>query len=283
MAKFINIVKAAAENGFAIPAFNYTDIWEYLAIKEAADELKAPVYAASAKITVEALGLDFCGAIGTAGFNVTNGNLYNHLDHCTDVNRCNLAVDAGYQSVMFDGSALDLNENISLTKQVVAYARAKGVFVEAEVGQILGRSDEGSLSQIAHTVSIDDCVRMATETGITSLAIGIGNQHGFYKAKPNLNIGLLREVHKLIDIPLVLHGSTGLEDDVVKECIANGIAKVNVGTALHHAYKTTLAVVVPKDPEKVAVTTFAFPAKEAIKEVCKRWIRLCGAEGKRFD
>ena len=275
-----DILRYAQEEKFAVPAFNYTDIWEFLAILEAAAELRAPVLAATAPVTVDAMGLDFCAAFGKLGYEHTKGNLYNHLDHCTSVDCCMAAVDAGYHSIMFDGSALPLEENIAKSKLVADYARARGVLVEAEVGQILGRSDEGSCDKAVYSVTQDDCIRMATETGITSLAIGIGNRHGFYDKKPNLNIALLADVHRELPIPLVLHGSSGLEDAVVKECIRNGISKVNVGTALHYADKQKVAEVIDVEKKNYAVTSFAVPAKEAIKDVVRTWIRVCGAEGK---
>lgn len=276
-----NLLRTAQQEGYAIPAFNYTDSCEFLAIAEAAAELKAPVYAASAKITVDAMGLDICGVLGVLEHKKASGYFFNHLDHCTSVDICKAAVDVGYQSVMFDGSKLPLEENIARTRQVVDYARRKSVFTEGEVGQILGKSDEGAYLGGAYMVTTQDCVRMAEEGGVDSLAIGIGNQHGFYTAPPNLNIPLLAEVHRLLDIPLVLHGSSGLEESVVLECIRNGICKVNVGTELHRAYKCRVAEVIQEDPTNYAVTTFSSPAKEAIKEVVRRWIKLCGAEGKR--
>lgn len=278
--QYKDILKYAQEEKFAIPAFNYTDVWEFLAIQEASVELRAPVLAATAPVTVDAMGLDFCAMFGKLGYEHTNGNLYNHLDHCTSVNRCMEAVNMGYPSVMFDGSALPLEENIAKSKMVADYARTRGVLVEAEVGQILGRSDEGNCDKTNYSVTQDDCFRMATETGITSLAIGIGNRHGFYDKEPNLNIALLADVHGELPIPLVLHGSSGLDEAVVKECIRNGIAKVNVGTALHYAYKQKVAEVINLEKKNYAVTSFAVPAKEAIKDVIRTWIRVCGAEGK---
>ena len=279
-----DLVRKAQAGGYAVPAFNYTDIWEFLAILESAEELKAPVYAASAGVTVDALGLDFCGAFGKIGYAQTNGNLFNHLDHCTSVERCKAAVDAGYHSVMLDCSALPLEENIAKSQEVVKYARGKGVYVESEVGQVLGRSDESfgyeSMDAGAVRVTAEDCVRMVRESGVSSLAIGIGNRHGFYKTPPKLNIPLLAEVHSMIDVPLVLHGSTGLEADVVRECIRNGVAKINVGTALHRAYKEAVAAAIVQESDAYAVTSFTLPAKEGVKEIVHYWIKLCGAEGK---
>ncbi len=276
-----NMLWEAQQSGYAIPAFNYTDIWEFLAITEAAEELDAPVYAATAKDTVDALGVDICGSLGKIEYAKTNGNFFNHLDHCTMVDRCKAAIDAGYQSVMFDGSHLPIDKNIAKVREVSEYVKQKGGFTEGEVGQILGRSEEGCYAGGAYMATMEDCVRMVEEGGVDSLAIGIGNQHGFYAAPPKLNIPLLAQVNKELDIPLVLHGSSGLSEDVVLECIKNGICKVNVGTELHRAYKCRVQEVIGKEPTNYAVVRFAVPAKEAIKEVVKRWIVLCGAAGKR--
>lgn len=279
--KYRNLLKEAQQGGYAIPAFNYTDIWEFLAIMEAATELQAPVYAASAKITVDALGIDMCGAFGLTGFRQGQGNYFNHLDHSTSVAMCKAAVDAGYHSVMFDGSALPLDENIAKTREVAMYARAHGVYAEGEVGQILGRNDESTYLGGEHMASLDDCLRMVQESGVDSLAIGIGNQHGFYAQKPKLNVDLLTQVSEKIDTPLVLHGGTGLEEQEVLRCIQNGIAKVNVGTAIHCAYKQAVANVIGNEPKNFAVTSFTLPAKEAMKEIVRHWILLCGADGKK--
>lgn len=275
------MLREARQGGYAVPAFNYTDSWEFLAIMEAAEELDAPVYAASARNTVDAMGVDTCGILGTLAYKRTRGNLLNHLDHCADIRRCKAAVDAGYHSVMYDGSALPLDENIQNSRMVSSYAKERGAFMEGEVGQILGRTEESRYSGGAYIARIEDCIRMVEEGGVTSLAIGIGNRHGFYKAAPKLNIPLLAQVSAVLDIPLVLHGSSGLDPEVIRACIQNGISKVNVGTELHYTYKSKVQEVIGKNPEDYAITSFALPAKEAMKEVARRWIKLCGAEGKR--
>lgn len=277
----IDLLRRAQRDGYAIPAFNYTDVWEFLAISEAAEEMDAPVYAASAAVTVNLLGLDICGALGNIGYARAGGALYNHLDHCQSPEVCEKAVEAGYHSVMYDGSALPLEENIANLKRVTACAAARNVFVEGEVGHILGRSDEGSAPEIKCAVTVRDCLRVARETGINSLAIGIGNQHGFYTASPHLNVDLLSEVSSLTDVPLVLHGSTGLSEEIVRDCIARGVCKVNVGTDVHNAYLRAACQALNDNPGAAAVAVFAKPAKEAMKKVISRWIRVCGAQGKR--
>jgi ketose-bisphosphate aldolase len=277
------MLKEAHKQGFAIPAFNYSDIWEFLAIVESAEQLEAPVFAASAMVTVNTVGLDYCAALGRVAFEKYHGKVHNHLDHCNELEICKRAVDCGYHSVMLDASRLPLETNITMTKEVVSYAHRAGVLVEAELGQILGRSDEtaGFEEQAYERPTPESCVRLVRETGIDSLAIGIGNQHGFYSKEPKLNIGLLQEVHAMIDIPLVLHGSTGLNGDDVRRCIASGVSKVNVGTAIHYAYKTAIAGAISDDESNNGIVDLALIAKEAMKDVIRSWIRLCGAEGKR--
>jgi len=276
-----DLLRLALDNGYAVPAFNYSDIWEFLAIAEAAEELQAPVYTASTMLTVHTVGMDYCSAFAGVGYRNAGSMLYNHLDHCTSVEMCERALDYGYQSVMFDGSGLPIDENIALTGEVARAAHARGVFVEAEVGQILGEGEEGSCDGGGEPVTPEQCVRMVVETGVNSLAVGIGNQHGFYGETPKLNVALLSEVRRHVDIPLVLHGGSGLGEDVIRDCIRRGVAKVNVGTALHYAYKTTLCDEFLKHPEGYVFSSFAMPAKEAVKDVIRYWIRLRGAENKR--
>jgi tagatose 1,6-diphosphate aldolase GatY/KbaY len=277
-----NILREAKRQGFAIPAFNYSDIFEFIAIVESAKELNAPVYAASAMVTVNSVGLEYCAAFGKVAYEKYEGKVYNHLDHCTDVEICKRAVDNGYHSVMLDASRLPLETNIAMTQEIVSYAHRYGVLVEAELGQIAGRSDETEeVCQVEiERPTPESCVRLAKETGVDSLAIGIGNQHGYYDKYPKLNIDLLREVCGMVDIPLVLHGSTGLHADDVRRCIAAGVSKVNIGTAIHHAYKASLAATVASDFDSKTVADIALAAKDAMKCVIKEWIKICGADGK---
>ena len=168
-----NMLLEARRGGYAIPAFNYTDSWEFLAIMEAAEELNAPVYAASARNTVDAMGLDICGGLGGIAYKRSLGNLLNHLDHCSDVSRCKAAVDAGYHSVMYDGSALPLDENIQYSRMVSSYAKEHGVWMEGEVGQILGRTEEGRYSGGAYIARMEDCLAVTEFTSGLPLYIRI--------------------------------------------------------------------------------------------------------------
>lgn len=272
-------LKDADEKNYAVPAFNYSDIWEFQAIVEAAQEERARVYAASNMRVADSIGLPFLGSWGRTAYDATNGCVCNHLDHSSSVELCKRAVDSGYMSVMIDASMDSLEENIRKTKEVVAYAHARGVLVEAEIGKILGRGEEGCCQDGDFLVRTEDAVRMAKETGVDSLAVGIGTAHGFYKEAPRINLQRLKEVNVAVSIPLVLHGGTGVPEETIQACIKNGMAKVNVGTQLHATYIDALRRSL-QAYSGTSISDLMEPVREEIKAVVKRWIRICGASGR---
>jgi len=274
------LLERADNEGFAIPAFNYSDIWEMEAIVQAAEELRAPVMIASNMQVVKTHGIQFLGRQGTAIMELANVPIINHLDHCTDVDLCKAAIDAGYTSVMIDKSTSSLEDNLVATKEIVAYAAGKNVRVEAEIGCIKGRNVEGMYDGRDFLADVESSIRMGTETGITSLAVGIGNAHGFYTETPNLNFKRLSEINQAVDIPLVLHGGTGIPDADVQKAIRMGINKVNIGTQLHFRYISTVREVLGKSTNNTNVINLMEPVREAVKEDVKRCIRLCMADGK---
>ena len=272
------MMQEAYKEGYAIPAFNYSDVWELLAIQEAASELEARVYVASNMKVVGSLGVEICGALGRQVYRNMSGSVMHHLDHATETEYCLKAVDNGYMSVMVDASACELDENIRRVKAVVDYANPKGVLVEAEIGKIMGNNDEGKYSGADFLADVDEAIRLVKETKVNSLAVGIGNAHGFYKAPPELNIQRLKEINEALGIPLVLHGGTGIPADQVKESIANGIAKVNVGTLLHSTYLKQLRTELDVERVGFNLAEIFQPVKEAVKEEVKNWILLCGSD-----
>lgn len=274
-----HILQDAAREGYAIPAFNYSDIWEYEAILQAAAAERAAVYTASNMKVVETLGVSYLGALGAKAYEESGGRILNHLDHSTSVDLCRQAVDAGYHSVMIDASMCPLEENIEKTAAVVEYAHKHGVVVEAEIGRILGRNAEGTYQGEDYLVQVEDAVALASQTGVDSLAVGIGTAHGFYKQKPNINIERLKEVHAALDIPLVLHGGTGVPYETVWECIQNGMAKVNFGTQLHAAYVDALRQTLP-GYTGTDISTLMSPVRAAVQEVVAERIRVCRAQGR---
>lgn len=155
-----------------------------------------------------------------------------HLDHCKSFDTIVRAIAAGFTSVMYDGSALPLAENTAKTAQIVKIARAAGVSVEAELGALAGGefSNEEAAKEIY--TNPQQASQFVAATGIDALAVSIGTVHGMYKGTPKVDIGVLKQIAAVVDIPLVLHGGSGTPEAIVRECIANGIAKINVNTEI---------------------------------------------------
>lgn len=275
------LLQHADKHGYAIPAFNYSDSWEFLAILEAAREMRAPVICQSHMRVVNVFSEQWLGRWGQAAMETAPFPVINHLDHSDDVELCLSAIDCGYQSVMFDGSMLDLDTNIQCTSRVVEYAHRHGnVCVEGEVGRIRGTSEEGSYNGSDFLVRVEDAVWMAEESKVDSLAVGIGNAHGFYQEKPQLNFERLRQVNDAVQVPLVLHGGTGIPDADIQRAIRSGINKVNIGTYLHAAYRDRLRETLNNSDRDTSLLTVMISGKEAVKQVVRRLIRICMAENR---
>jgi ketose-bisphosphate aldolase len=270
----------ADQGGYAIPAFNYSDIWDFLAIIEAAAEEQAPILIASNPLVVEQIGVEICGAFGLAAMKKAKTPVIHHLDHSFKIELCKDAIDNGYPSVMIDASKFPLAKNIEMVKEVIDYAHPKGVHVEAELGKIRGKGIEGDFLGGDFLVDVNETVTLVKETGVDSLAIGIGTAHGFYNGKPEINFQRLAEVNQAIDIPLVLHGGTGIPEEDIRKAIKNGINKVNVGTIIHCTYMNNLREELINRGLNTYTLDAIKPVKEKIKEVVKNWIRVCMANGR---
>ena len=274
------MLQEADKNGYAVPMFDYSDLWDQMAILEAAEELHAPVMFASLPIGVKEIGLDMLGAMGKVSMKRAKVPAIHHLDHATEVQMCCQAIDNGYSSVMIDASKQELETNIQYTKAVVDYAHARGAVVEAEIGKIKGRGYEGNYEGDDFLVKVEDAVRLATETGVDSLAIGIGTAHGFYEGKPEINFKRLAEVNEALDIPLVLHGGTGIPEEDVRRAIRGGINKVNVGTQIRCTYMDMARKTIERMGYTTHTVEIMHEVKEAIKKEVKTWIKICMADGK---
>lgn len=272
--------KKADEGGYAIPHFNFSDIWDLEAIIKGAEEMHSPVIVACLPKVNEALGMHTVQAMAKSVADTATVPVYLHLDHCTDVAFSQAACDEHFSTVMLDGSKECLDENIRRVKAVVTYAHPRGVFVEGEIGMIKGRTEEGVYTEDDFLVHVDDAVKLVQETGVDSLAVGIGTAHGFYQGKPEINFKRLAEVNEALDIPLVLHGGTGIPEEDVRKAIRNGINKVNVGTIIKYTYLSTVKEVLDREGPTIYTTDLMRPATAAIKEEVKRWIKACMSEGK---
>lgn len=200
-----------------------------------------------------------------------------HLDHGQSFADCVDALRAGFTSIMCDGSGLPLDENIAVTQKVVEIAEAVGVSVEAELGQLLhGEADPNS----PLLVQVEDVKEFNAAVKVDMLAVAIGNSHGYYKGDPQINIDRLKEVRAVTDIPLVLHGCTGMSEETVRECISLGMAKINFGTMLRNNYlKYHNEAFAETDHQGHPWRCMQY-AKDKLKDDVRWILGLTGAEGK---
>ena len=275
------MLRDADKGGYAVPAFNYTDLWDLSAIVEAAQELAAPVMFASIPKVVNELSPQICGAVGREVMKKAGCDVIHHLDHSNSVELCRLAIENGYPSVMIDASKDSLEENIRKVRAVVESAHPAGVHVEAEIGRIKGRDYEGTYLGDDYLVNVDEAAELVEKTGVDSLAVGIGTAHGFYEGKPEINFKRLQEVNEAIDIPLVLHGGTGIPEEDVRRAIKSGINKVNIGTQIRFTYLSAVLREISLKGPATHTIEIMHEAKKAVAEEVKAWIRVCMAEGRR--
>ena len=220
------LLAQAEKGGYALNAFNCTDVWDVSAIISAAEELNAPVMIAIHQENFSQLPLEVYGVFVQHMAGAAKVPVILHLDHCTDAALCKAAVDCGFPSIMLDASFRPLEENIAAVRDVVDYAHARGSVVEGEIGRIKGQGYEGGYNGEGYLAQVEDCVRIVAETGVDTLAVGIGTAHGYYEGQPCLSFDRLAEIHRAVDIPLVLHGGTGLSREDVRRCIEIGRAHV---------------------------------------------------------
>lgn len=233
--KYNNMLKTAANNGYAIAAFNVTSKITADAVIQAANEVGMPVITQVSTSTVKKMGINETIQMLEAARKNSKVDVGTHLDHCPDVDFAIACIEAGFDSVMFDGSILSIEENISKAKEIVKHAKLHGVDVEGEVGVIEGVED-GVGSEYGKLASFEDTMNFIRETEVDSIAPAIGTAHGVYKGVPNINYQLIKQLKESTEIPIVIHGGTGLAKEEYQKLIAHGGSKINISTALKHAY-----------------------------------------------
>lgn len=227
----------AQKNHYAVGAFNIENLEFVMAVLAAAEETKSPVIMQTTPGTVKSAGLDYFYGMVKAAAERASVPVALHLDHGDGFDRCMQALRVGYTSVMIDGSHETFEDNIALTKSVAAVGAAMGVPVEAELGKVGGKEDDGPAVEGENPYTDPDEAREFVErTGCTSLAIGVGTAHGVYTETPHIEQDVVKAIRAAVDVPLVLHGTSGVPDDQVAEAVKNGICKVNYATELRQAY-----------------------------------------------
>jgi len=273
-----DMLNKALEGKYAVGQFNINNLEWTQAILGAAEEEKSPVI----------LGVSEGAARHMGGFytvvKMVEGLMHDmkvsvpvaiHLDHGSSVEKCKEAIDAGFTSVMIDDSHSPIDKNIETTKAVVEYAHSKGVSVEAEVGTVGGQEDD-VIGDVMYA-KLDDCVRIVKETGIDTLAPALGSVHGPYKGEPNLGFTEMEEIRNATNLPLVLHGGTGIPKHDIDKAISLGTSKINVNTENQIAFAKVVREVLAAKPEAYDPRTFIQPGRDAIKQTVIGKIREFGS------
>jgi ketose-bisphosphate aldolase len=278
-----SVLHAAAKGNYSVGSFNFFGLENLQGIIEAAADKRSPVIVQISAGTVKHIG-ERCACKMTGGISADYGTpVALHLDHAGDYDLVRRCVDNGFSSVMIDGSSRPFEENVELTARVVEYAMKYGVSVEAELGHV-GGSEEGISMDERRAFFTDPrkALEFVRATGIDALAVAVGTVHGFYRELPRLDFDRLREIHELLpDLPLVLHGGTGIPDDDIRRSIALGIRKLNIGTELwYNGYGNVMkkyAALMPEngDPRKVMAEVRA-----ASKAIAGQKMDVLGSTGK---
>ena len=203
-----------------------------------------------------------------------------HLDHGSSFQQAMSVYRAGYTSIMIDGSKLPFEENIALTAKVVEVCHCGNVPVEAELGMVGGKEDGMEGGNMDIYTDPDQAAEFVQRTGVDFLAVGIGTAHGVYKGEPKLDVERLSQIRAKVSVPLVLHGTSGVPDDVVRDCIRRGICKVNYATDLRIAYTKAVRETLENDPAIIDPKKFGAAGRKAVQACVQGRIRVCGSEGK---
>lgn len=278
------MLQKAREGGYAVAAFNVHTLEMLQAVAEAATELDAPVILQTTMGTVNHLGPEYIAAAARVAAARTHVPVALHLDHCTDFAMIVRCMRAGYTSIMVDASMHPYADNVRATKRVVEMAAAVGINVEAELGKVGGVEDDISVADHEEALADpDECVSFVAETRVPTLAPAIGTAHGLYKGLPNIDFERIARIAAETDVPLVLHGGSGIPEEQVKRAVALGMAKLNVATELRIAFSNAIKRVFEANPDADDPRTYLKPAKDALREVAKEKIRVCGADGRASE
>lgn len=268
----------ARTNGYAVGAFNVENMEMMQAAIRAAEEEHAPIILQTTPSTVKYGGTALFASMARALAEKSSAAVAIHLDHGDSFALCARAAGDGYTSVMIDGSALQIEENIALTRKVVEMASALSgkPCVEAELGRLGGKEDalEVKAGEDMHTDPAE-AAYFVQKTGVDSLAVAIGTAHGFYKGKPQLDFKRLAELRDAVPVPLVLHGSSGVPDGDVQKAVSLGVCKVNFATELRAAYTQATRNCLDADGSLYDPKKFGMHGRDAVTALVRHRIRIC--------
>lgn len=268
------ILQKARAGGYAVPAFNIYNLETMQVVLEVAGRMKSPVMLATTPSSVKYFDPDFLLALAGKAREKYEIPLVFHLDHFKDKEELKKYIKAGFSSAMIDASKNPYKKNVEIVKEVVDMAREYGVVVEAELGSVGRGEEKGKLTEPGEA---RDFVR---ETGVDSLAVAIGTVHGIYKGEPKLDLNRLEEISRRVEIPLVLHGGSGLAEKDLKETIKLGISKVNIATELKEAFTKGIKEFFKNYPGENDLRVYMQEGKRNLEQVVAAKIKVCGSEGR---
>ncbi len=275
------ILLDAQKNGYAVGAFNVNNMEIVQAIIEAAEETNSPVILQASQGGINYAGVEYIAALGKLAGRNAKVPVALHLDHGTDFEQIIQCIRHGFTSVMIDASKYPLEENIKLTKEIVRIAHAAGVSVEAELGKIGGTEDDVTVDERDATFTDPaEAKRFVDETGVDFLAIAVGTAHGVYQGEPKLDYDRIKTIRETVDVPLVLHGSSGVPEQAIKKAVPLGISKINIDTDLRIKFSEGVKNLLKKNPNEIDPRKILKPAKAGMKEKIIEKMNIFGSAGK---
>jgi fructose-1,6-bisphosphate aldolase, class II, various bacterial and amitochondriate protist len=281
LVNMIEMLKKAKEGKYAVAHFNFTNLEIAKYILEECQSQNSPVI-----MGVSDSAAKYMGGFGVAvaiikslisGLNLTIPVAI-HLDHGPSVEVCKEALEAGFTSVMIDASKYELEENIAKTSEVVEIAKKYFASVEAEIGHI-GGTEDNVTSGILYA-DVDECIELASRTGINAITPALGSVHGPYVGEPNLEFSLMEEIGQKVSLPLVLHGASGIPEDQIKKAIACGTCKINIDTEIRQAWRKGVGEFIESNPKVYDPRKIIGGGEKGIKEVVRIKILLFGSNEK---
>ena len=274
------ILLDAQKGHYAIGAFNVENMEMVMAVLAAAEEQKSPVIMQTTPGTIKFAGVDFYFANVAAAAKRAKVPVVMHLDHGNSFSMAMSAFRAGYTSIMIDGSKLPFEDNIALTKSVVEACHAGNVPVEGELGKVGGKEDDLENEDDNPYTDPQEAKIFVEKTNVDFLAVGIGTAHGVYKKEPKINLEVLEKISKIVDTPLVMHGTSGVPDNTVKDCITRGICKVNYATDLRIAFTKGVKEYMRENPDAFDPKKYAALGMDEVKKYVMQKMEVMGSVNK---
>lgn len=275
------ILTKAQSLGYAVGGFNMNNLESLQAIMEVAEEERSPVIVQLSEGALKYVGIEYAEVCVKAAASKVTVPVALHLDHGGSFAKIIQCLRHGFSSVMIDGSKLPFEENVALVQKVVEAAKAIGVTVEAELGKIGGTEDDHTVDEREASMTVpEEAQTFVEKTKVDALAIAIGTAHGPYKGKPELDFERLAAIRKIVDIPLVLHGASGVYDQDIQKAISLGICKININTDFQQVFSGKIREILLNDSEIYDPRKVIGPGKEAMKEKVREKIRLMGSNNR---